>query len=119
MAPGADRPPSQQGVEYQVLDAVADLSRRVDELAQRPAVVLPAHANWWDVLPNLGYPGASPWSEILYAGGTSWLQLNSTQPSYNVVLRVVTLADRLELSLQLNSGQIIWQRALFFERPAA
>lgn len=120
MAPPAERPPSEQGIEYRTLDAVAELARKVDELAQRPAIVLPAHGNWWDVLPRTDYPAVNDWSEIFSPiGYVSPLQLPTRNPSTYVVLRAALMADRLELSLQLNGGWIVWQRALFFERPAA
>ncbi|HKW92988.1 MAG TPA: hypothetical protein VJX92_13905 [Methylomirabilota bacterium] len=122
MAPRAERPPSEQGVEYQTLDALEELTRKVQELMERPALVA-AHPNWWDVLPMLEtYDGhRSSFGELVgnHSGWTSYLQLPSARPSGGLVLRVVIYADRIELSLQINGGWIPWQRALFFERPLA
>lgn len=116
MAPPAERPPSEQGVEFQTLDAIAELQQQVAELAQRPLFV--PQGNWWDVL---GYPpvtigGRFPaWLEI-FAQSTNEVYLGCTDPTWHPTLRAQVMSDRLELTLRLNSAYTIWQRALFFDR---
>jgi len=114
---GAERPPSEQGIEYRTLDALEELARKVQELAERPPIMVPAHGNWWDVLPDPGMGGRC-WTELLMSGFSQPLYLPSSSPN-TVVVRAATYADRLELSLQVNGRWIPWQRALFFERPMA
>lgn len=119
--PPAERPPSESGPEYQALDAIAELSRKIDELAQRPAIGRSPHPNWWDVLPQIErLDGRSDsLAEVVQgSGATYWLHVPARIPAYHLQLRVATYTDRLELSLQLNGGLIVWQRALFYERPA-
>lgn len=122
MAPPAERPPSEQGPEYQALDAIAELSRKVDELAQRPAIALPAHSNWWDVLPppfeGTGSDPGKSFAEILTPAGVIHVgNLPTRFGAWQAAVRAGMYPDRLELSLQLNGGWIVWQRALFYERP--
>lgn len=122
MAPVTERPPSEQGVEYRTFDALQELARKIDELAQRPSIVLPQHANWhanwWDVLPRVGPVGKEhSLADVLASGGMYYLgQLPCRNPAYNLSVRAALHPDRLELSLQLNGGWIVWQRALFYER---
>lgn len=64
MAATPDRPPSERGVEFQTLDAIAELKHQVEDLAQQRIYV--PQGNWWDVL------GAPPFTT---GGGRvpSWL----------------------------------------------
>lgn len=118
MGPPASRPPSEQGPEYQTLDALQELARKVDELASKPALVVNAAGNWWDVLPQPQFGLQRPrfnWDEVFVPGRTDVYQLGAGQPSWYPMLRIATHADRLELSLTLQGGAyLIWQRALFF-----
>jgi len=117
MAPPAERPPSERGVEYLTLDALEELTRKVDELCRRPAMA--GHGNWWDVLPQLERVDGRRESLaglVQDCGGTTFA-LPMRTPSYSLLLRATLYPDRLELSLQLNGGWVIWQRALFYERP--
>lgn len=118
MASGAERPPSQQGIEYRTLDAVEELRRKVEELAQRPAL---PHPNWWDVLPMLERPDGRRDSLAgrVQDGTVQQCAIPTRHPSEFLNLRVGVYPDRIELSLQMNGGWVLWQRALFYERPFA
>lgn len=109
-SPTTERPPSEQGVEYLTLDAVKALADQVAELAKRPAYG-PA-GNWWDVLPK-PEPGWN-WRDAFAEGQVLQFMLPSRIGSYVAVLRANMLSDRVELSIQINGGWLIWQRALFY-----
>src|SRR5215472_14831933 len=110
MAPPAERPPSQQGPEYETLDALLELTRKVDELALRPSVVLPTHANWWDTLPPLqeGWTGVGlKWADLLSTGQYQVFNLPCRRSDVVLQLRVGLFADRIELTLQLSFSWIV------------
>lgn len=101
----ASRPPSEQGVEYRTLDLLEELGRRVDELAAKPAMVVNAGGNWWDVVPEL---------DGVVMPYVSMMQLPTQGSSGTLLLRAQTMADRMELTLMLNHAYVLWQRALFY-----
>jgi hypothetical protein len=105
-----ERPPSEQTVEFKLLDALGELRGELSELRAHPPVWVPA-GNWWDELdPNLS--GA-------LAQGQWWCGMLPSKPPHNVQLRANAMPDRLELSLMLDGGYIAWQRALFYGRREA
>lgn len=104
-----DRPPSEQTVEHQLLDAVATLQQRLDDLASRPPLLVAS--NWWDEIPG-------EVREQVQEGIPAYVILPAKVPSTFLELRVHPLADRLEVTLRINGGWIVWQRALFYGRPA-
>lgn len=126
MAPGTERPPSEQGIEYALLDELQAARPLLEEVldACRTRVRPP---NWWDILPGLedfsfGSPsiprGRAPltWNQVLAQGVGQWL-LPTLNPAIQAQLRMATYTDRLELTLLVNGCNVGWQRALFFQRP--
>lgn len=102
----ASRPPSEQGVEYRALDLLEELGRRVDELAAKPAMVVNAGGNWWDVVPELKDVALMPY--------VTTMQLPTQGSSGTLLLRAQAMTDRMELTLMLNHAYVLWQRALFY-----
>jgi hypothetical protein len=96
------RPPSEQSVEYQLLDKIAELTERLSQQT------IPPSPNWWDVLPE--------GSEILAGNYTQEFALYpyaSNSPPIRLI--AARFPDRIELSLRTYNGDI-WKRALFFKR---
>jgi hypothetical protein len=110
------RPPSEQGVEYETLDALQELRDQVAELAGKPLFL--AQGNWWDVLPRFedvcGRQQLGGWKEV-FAQYASEYVLPCPNPSLMVAVRIQSMTDRLELTLRLNHMLTLWQRALFFD----
>lgn len=112
MAPATERPPSQQGPEYETLDALQALRDQVEQLLSRPAYV--PQGNWWDVLPKPELELGFEWREVFAVGMVNQVALYGRTASWAPMLRVSQYEDRIELSIQISGGWLVWQRALFF-----
>jgi hypothetical protein len=102
----AQRPPSEQGVEYQLLDRLTRVTEQLEAFEQRPGVGCPS-ANWWDQLPE----GAR---EFFQEGIRSPFYLPTQRAELRTELYVTGYHDRVELALRFNQSFTAWQRALFF-----
>lgn len=105
--PTSERPPSERGIEYQLIDRLSELSERLDAYERRPMQTnLPV--NWWDVLPD-GVGAAD------FPSGYRAYNLDSSGPRPSgCQLMVGGAPDRVELRILTYDGRVIWQRCLFF-----
>lgn len=108
-----ERPPSEQGVEYELLDALAE----VKELLAQPTRIQVASPNWWDVLPGNEWVRSGDWREIFPVGQHYQFMLPNKRADMPVTMQVGFYDDRLEMTLKIAAAYVIWQRALFFQRP--
>ena len=100
------RPPSERTQLAELTEKIEQLSKLLASLPQNPV-----SPNWWDVLPAgsevLKGNYQQYWPIDIY-GNDRWFG------QCRLMLR--RFEDKLELSIQINN-QVIWERALFFERP--
>lgn len=106
----AERPPSEQGVEYQLLDALGAVRDRLEAIERRPALYGPS-PNWWDVLP--GPEALGGYDPGLPVQATTVMQLYGN-PATHWIIRVQVMADRIDLTLRVNDAWTVWERSVFF-----
>ena len=98
------RPPSEQGIEY-------DLADKIDALLERLNLPVPqgASPNWWDVLGAGG-------EQLANSGYQTYTVLYGKETYPLGQLKTVQYPDRIVLTITVGNSPI-WQRALFFHNP--
>lgn len=103
--------PSEDTPEQRLLDAVNALTERLDAVPSRPPFM---QSSWWDQLPQ-------EFGELLgkmnYHPPPHHMQIDGSRNI--LVARYQFMPDRMEISLVLNGGWVVWQRALFYGKPPA
>lgn len=103
------RPPSEQGVEYDLLDELRELRPLLEQLRDRPPVAeIKVSGDWFDRVPR-DFLGPD------YRHGSFQWSWPMTPSGMGGRIMVTTYPDRVELQLRTMEGMPIWQRTLFYE----
>jgi hypothetical protein len=97
------RPPSEQGVEYQLLDKITELIEKLDQPI--PIIINTNGGGDQLAVPN-PYPAMS---------GYTWQTPLTTYGNAYGYIEIKLWADSIELILIVN-GQYLWQRKLYWSK---